>query len=119
MSTRQNSLFVLALLVVFLAGCGGSVTPSISDETQNKKQNRVAFCSNISKRLGISKKLLLSSGSEAYLYAEQAEATVTSLPQYDDAIIWVAAAIHSIDIRGNEATVDLDIWVQIYFSRKV
>lgn len=38
MSTRQNSLFVLALLVVFLAGCGGSVTPSISDETQIKNR---------------------------------------------------------------------------------
>jgi len=106
-------LFVLALLVVFLAGCGGSVTPSISDETQIKNRIGQYFAAISAKDWELAKSCCYP-GSEAYLYTEQAEATVTSLPQYDDAIIWVAAAIHSIDIRGNEATVDLDIWEQIY-----
>ncbi len=114
MFARRRLLFVLALLVVFLAGCGGTATP-ISDETQIK--NRIGqFYAAISAKNWELAKSYCYPGSEAYLVTEQAEAIITSLPQYNNAIIWVAPNIYSINIQGNEATVDLNIWTQVFYQ---
>ncbi len=111
-SNTKKLLPILALLTVFLAGCGSSVTP-ISDETQIKNKIGQYYAAISAKNWDLAKSCCYP-GSEAYLYTEQAEVMFTSFPQYNDAIIWVAPTIYSIDIQGNEATVELDIWVQIY-----
>jgi len=109
----KKLLLILVLLVIFLAGCGSTVTP-ISDETQIK--NKIGqYCAAVSSKNWELAKSCCYPGSEAYLVTEQTEDMVMS-SNLRDAIFWVAPAIYSIDIQGNEATVELDIWVQIFYQ---
>ncbi len=111
---RKYFLALFLVLALFLAGCGGVTTP-ISDETQIK--NRIGqYCAAISAKNWDLAKSCCYPGSEAYLVTEQAEAMVMSSPKLSNATFWVAPTIYSIDIQGNEATVELSIWTQIFYQ---
>lgn len=106
-------VFSLVVLAVYLSsGCSGVTTPSISDETRIK--DRISkFCLALSNKDWNLAKSYCYPGSSAYLVTEELESVFTLLPP--EARILVTPRIYSINVRGNEATVTLDIRIQMWY----
>ena len=112
MFARRRLLFVLALLVVFLAGCGGVTTP-ISDEAQIKDKIAQQSVAISTKNWDWAKSCCYP-GSLAYLTTEQVESIVA--PYSSLMTVQITTAIYSVNIEGNEATAIVNIHLEVCYQ---
>jgi len=113
---RKYFLVILFLiLAIFLSGCGGVVTPSISDKAQI--QNLI---SNLCVAASDGNWNLVQSYyypySTAYQMLEQLENLYNSYPQQTGVTLSITPTIYSIDITGNEATISVSFYMQICYQ---
>ncbi|MBA7563457.1 hypothetical protein ES695_06665 [Candidatus Atribacteria bacterium 1244-E10-H5-B2] len=113
---RKHSLVVVFLvLAIFLSGCGGVVTPSISDKVQI--QNLISnFCVAASDGNWSLVQSYYYPNSTAYQMLEQLEDLYNSYPQQTGVTLSVTPTIYSIDITGNEATISVSFYMQICYQ---
>ncbi|GEM_PF-1280154 len=105
----KKLLPILALLVIFLAGCGGVTTP-VSDETQIR--NKIGqWSAAISAKNWELAKSCCYPGSPAYSTTEQLKATLA--PYSSLYTIWVNTTVYSVNIEGNEATTIVNIHTEV------
>lgn len=97
-SNAKKLLPILALLVIFLAGCG--VTTPISDETQIRNKIGQYSMAISTKNWDLAKSCCYP-GSSAYLTTEGIIAKLATYPP--STIINFSLPIYSINIEGNEA----------------